>query len=92
MNNKKIIIGIIVSIILIIIICIIAKNREASNSKENVNTEISYNNETQMYEMEDSSGQVLHSAYSEDDLYIYQIDPNYDAKGSAFDTEEMYNY
>lgn len=45
-----------------------------------------------MYEIKDENGEVLHSAYSEDELYIYKIDPNYDAKSTDIDTEEMDNY
>ena len=78
-NNKKVIIGIAIIILLIVVIAVVI-NKSNSNKEENINTEISYNNETGEYYIEDENGQILHSAYNEDDLYIYQIDPDYDAK------------
>lgn len=90
-DNKKVIIGIFITILLIILIAIVINRRNNlnNNKEENINTEISYNNETGEYYIEDENGQILHSAYSEDDLYIYQIDPDYDAKNP--DSEDEFN-
>ena len=80
-DNKKVIIGIVITILLIIVIAVVINRRNnLNNEQENINTEISYNNETGEYYITDNEGQILHSAYSEDELYIYQIDPDYDAK------------
>ena len=88
-NNKKVIIGIVIAILLIIVIAVVINRRNNLNNKEeNINTEISYNNETGEYCIEDENGQILHSAYSEDDLYIYQIDPDYDAKNPDSNIEK----
>ena len=81
MKNKKIFIEIFFSIVLVIFICIIAKNKIKENKViENEETEISYNSLTEMYEMKNKEGAVLHTGKSEEELYIYQIDPDYDAK------------
>ncbi len=81
MKNKKVFIEIFFTIVLIIFICIIAKNKtKESNVIENEETEISYNSLTEMYEMKNENGDVLHTGKSEEELYIYQIDPDYDAK------------
>ena len=85
-NNKKVIIGIAIVILLIVVMAVVI-NKSNSNKEENINTEISYNNETGEYYIEDENGQILHSAYSEDELYIYQIDPDYDAKNPDSSTE-----
>ena len=88
-NNKKVIIGIVIAILLIIVIAVVINRRNNLNNKEeNINTEISYNNDTGEYYIEDENGQILHSAYSEDDLYIYQIDPDYDAKNPDSNIEK----
>ena len=87
-DNKKVIIGIVITILLIIVIAVVINRRNNSNNEEeNINTEISYNNETGEYYIEDKNGEILHSAYKEDDLYIYQIDPDYDAKNPDSITE-----
>ena len=89
-DNKKVIIGIVITILLIIVIAVVINRRNNSNNEEeNINREISYNNETGEYYIEDENGQILHSAYSEDELYIYKIDPDYDAKNP--DSEEEFN-
>ena len=89
-DNKKVIIGIVITILLIIVIAVVINRRNnLNNEQENINTEISYNNETGEYYITDNEGQILHSAYSEDDLYIYQIDPDYDAKNP--DSEDNFN-
>lgn len=81
MKNKKIFIEIFFSIVLVIFICIIAKNKIKENKViEKEETEISYNSLTEMYEMKNKEGDVLHTGKSEEELYIYQIDPDYDAK------------
>ena len=88
-NNKKVIIGIVITILLIIVIAVVINRRNnLNNEQENINTEISYNNETGEYYITDNEGQILHSAYNEDDLYIYQIDPDYDAKNPDSSLEE----
>lgn len=88
-DSKKVAIGVAITIVLIILIVfIISKNNSKNNEQENRNTEINYNNETGEYYIEDENGEVLHSAYSEDDLYIYQIDPDYDAKNPDSIAEE----
>ena len=88
-DSKKVAIGVAITIVLIILIVfIISKNNSKNNEQENRNTEINYNNETGEYYIEDENGEVLHSAYSEDDLYIYQIDPDYDAKNPDSMAEE----
>ena len=80
-NNKKVIVGIAIVVLLIIVIAVVINRRNnLNNEEENTNTEINYNNETGEYYIEDENGEILHSAYSEDELYIYQIDPDYDAK------------
>ncbi len=89
-DNKKVIIGIVITILLIMVIAVVINRRNnLNNEQENINTEISYNNETGEYYIEDENGQILHSAYSEDELYIYQIDPDYDAKNP--DSEDNFN-
>ena len=85
---KKGVIIILSIIFIILIVFIISKNNSKNNEQENRNTEINYNNETGEYYIEDENGEVLHSAYSEDDLYIYQIDPDYDAKNPDSMAEE----
>lgn len=81
MKDKKVFIGIIVAIVLIITIVLITRNINSKKNKEqNINTEINYNNETGEYYIQDENGEILHSANSESELYIYKIDPNYDAK------------
>ena len=88
-DNKKVIIGIVITILLIIVIAVVINRRNNSNNEEeNINREISYNNETGEYYIEDENGQILHSAYSEDELYIYQIDQDYDAKNTDSSLEE----
>ena len=88
-DSKKVAIGVAITIVLIILIVfIISKNNSKNNEQENRNTEINYNNETGEYYIEDENGEVLHSVYSEDDLYIYQIDPDYDAKNPDSMAEE----
>ena len=92
-DNKKVIIGIVITILLIIVIAVVINRRNNlnNNEEENINTEISYNNETGEYYIEDENGEILHSAYSEDELYIYQIDPDYDAKNpdSSLESQAM---
>ncbi len=90
-NNKKIVMGLIVAILLIVVIVVVINKRNSNTAKKNVNTEINYNNETGEYYIQDENGEVLHSAYSEDDLYIYQIDPDYDAKNpdSSLESQAM---
>ena len=87
-DNKKVAIGVATTIILIILIAFIIGKKSSNNTEqENINTEINYNNETGEYYIEDENGEILHSAYSEDELYIYQIDPDYDAKNPDSNTE-----
>ncbi len=87
-NNKKVIVGIAIVVLLIIVIAVVINRRNnLNNEEENTNTEINYNNETGEYYIEDENGEILHSAYSEDELYIYQIDPDYDAKNPDSNTE-----
>ena len=86
-DNRKIAIGVVITILLIILIAFIISKKNSNNTEaKNINTEINYNNETGEYYIQDENGDVLHSAYSEDDLYIYQIDPDYDAKNPNSDT------
>ena len=82
MNKDKIklTVCIIVAILLIIVIAVIIRNKNAKKENDVNNFEISYNNETQEYYIQDENGDIIHSAPSEDELYIYKIDPNYDAK------------
>jgi hypothetical protein len=82
MNKDKIklTVSIIVAIIIIIVMVVIIRNKNAKKENNANNFEISYNNETQEYYIQDENGDILHSAPSEDELYIYKIDPNYDAK------------
>ena len=88
-DSKKVAIGVIITIFLIILIAFIIVKRNSNNiEQENINKEINYNNETGEYYIEDENGEVLHSAYSEDDLYIYQIDSDYDAKNPDSIAEE----
>ena len=90
-NNKKILIGVVITILLIVVIAVVINKRNSNTTEENTNTEINYNNETGEYYIQDENGEVLHSAYSEDDLYIYQIDPDYDAKNpdSSLESQAM---
>ena len=84
MNKEKIklTVCVVIAILLIIVMAVIIRNRNTNTKKENNanNFEISYNNETQEYYIQDENGDILHSEPSEDELYIYKIDPNYDAK------------
>ena len=82
MNKDKIklTVSIVVVILLIIVMTVIIKNKNAKKENDTNNFEISYNNETQEYYIQDENGDILHSAPNEDELYIYKIDSNYDAK------------
>ena len=84
MNKEKIklTVCVVIAILLIIVMVVIIRNRNRNKNNKNYanNFEISYNNETQEYYIQDENGDVIHSAPSEDELYIYKIDPNYDAK------------
>ena len=83
MINKdkiKLTVSIVIAILLIIVMVVIIRNRNRNNKNDANNFEISYNNETQEYYIQDENGDAIHSAPSEDELYIYKIDPNYDAK------------
>lgn len=90
-NNKKILIGVVITILLIVVIVVVINKRNSNTAKKNVNTEINYNNETGEYYIQDENGEILHSAYSEDELYIYQLDPDYDARipDSSLESEAM---
>ena len=82
MNKDKIklTVCIVVVILLIIVMTVIIRNKNAKKENDTNNFEISYNNETQEYYIQDENGDILHSAPNEDELYIYKIDANYDAK------------
>ena len=82
MNKDKIklTVCIVVAILLIIVMAVIIRNRNTKKENNANNFEISYNNETQEYYIQDENGEILHSANSESELYIYKIDPDYDAK------------
>ena len=90
MNKDKIklTVSIIVAITIIIVMVVIIRNKNAKKENNANNFEISYNNETQEYYIQDENGDILHSAPSEDELYIYKIDPNYDAKNYENAIEE----
>lgn len=90
MNKEKVklTVSIVVAILLIIVMVVIIRNKNAKKENDVNNFEISYNNETQEYYIQDENGDVLHSAPSEDELYIYKIDPNYDAKNYENVVEE----
>ena len=90
MNNEKIklTVCIVVVILLIIVMAVIIRNKKIKKENDTNNFEISYNNETQEYYMQDENGDIIHSAPSEDELYIYKIDPNYDAKNYENTVEE----
>ena len=90
MNKDKIklTVCIVVVILLIIVMAVIIRNRNTKKENDANNFEISYNNETQEYYIQDENGDVLHSASTEDELYIYKIDPNYDAKNYENAVEE----
>lgn len=87
-EKTKLTLGIIITILLIIVMAGIIRNKNAIKENDTDNVEISYNNETQEYYIQDENGNVLHSAPSEDELYIYKIDPNYDAKNYENAVEE----
>ena len=90
MKDKKIIIGLIIANIMIIIILISnSPKKDNNNIQTNINTEIKYNSQTEKYEIIDENGKVLHSSDKEDDLDIYKIDPNYDAKNPSNDLENI---
>ena len=82
MNKEKVnlTVSIIVVILLIIVMVVIIRNKNSKKENDANNFEISYNNETQEYYIQGENGDVIHTAPSEDELYIYKIDPNYDAK------------
>lgn len=90
MNKEKIklTVCIVVVILLIIVMAVIIRNKKIKKENDTNNFEISYNNETQEYYMQDENGDIIHSAPSEDELYIYKIDPNYDAKNYENTVEE----
>ena len=90
MNKEKVklTVSIVVAILLIIVMVVIIRNKNAKKENDTNNVEISYNNETQEYYIQDENGDVIHSASSEDELYIYKIDPNYDAKNYENIVEE----
>ena len=90
MNKEriKLTVSIIVVILLIIAMGVIIRNKNSKKENDANNFEISYNNETKEYYIQDENGDVIHSAPSEDELYIYKIDPNYDAKNYENAVEE----
>ena len=90
MNKEKIklTVCIVAVILLIITMAVIIRNKNSKKENDANNFEISYDNETQEYYIQDENGDVLHSAPSEDELYIYKIDPNYDAKNYENTVEE----
>ena len=90
MNKEKIklTVCIVAVILLIITMAVIIRNKNSKKENDANNFEISYDNETQEYYIQDENGDVLHSAPSEDELYIYKIDPNYDAKNYENTIEE----
>lgn len=94
-NNKvKIAILVVVLIAAILIIRNVSKNSSESSSQggeEAVSTEIHYDETNSVYYIADkNTGEVLHEAYSEDDLHIYEIDPDYDPKNP--DEPSEYDY
>ena len=90
MNKEKVKLtaSIVVAILLIIVMAVIIRNKNAKKENDANNFEISYNNEIQEYYIQDENGDIIHSAPSEDELYIYKIDPNYDAKNYENAIEE----
>ena len=95
MNKKlKIAIGIAVAIILIVIIINIKNNNSTKEITEIETTisEIKYDEENEEYYIEDTAtGEILHTANSEEELRIYTIDPDYDPQNpDAVDEYEYY--
>lgn len=93
-NNKvKIAILVVVLIAAILIIRNVSKNSSESSSQggDTVSTEIHYDETNSVYYIADkNTGEVLHEAYSEDDLHIYEVDPDYDPKNP--DEPSEYDY
>lgn len=77
--NRKILI-IVIIIVSIIGILMINKfwSKNVSTDKNNNTSNIIQNEDSNMYYILDENGEVIHEAESEDSLYIYTIDPEYD--------------
>lgn len=77
-NKIKVAILIVILIIAILIIRSVVIQNQSSNENESTEvSEIKFDEVNQIYYIEDENGMILHEAYSEDELYIYQIDPDY---------------
>lgn len=77
-NKIKVAILIIILIIAILIIRnVVIENQSSNENERETVAEIKFDEGNQIYYIEDANGMVLHESYSEDELYIYQIDPGY---------------
>ena len=77
-NKIKVVVLIVILVVAILIIRNVIIENQSSNENESEKiAEIKYDEENQIYYIEDENGMVLHEGYSEDELYIYQIDPDY---------------
>lgn len=81
--NQKTKMIIIVSVILILVILVfVSRNRKKNNNKtqnnETISTITNYDEEESLYRVvNDETGEILYEGYSEEEAYLYQIDPTY---------------
>ena len=63
-EKMKLTVSIVVAILLIVVMAVIIRNKNVKKENNANNIEISYNNETQEYYIQDENGDVLHSSPS----------------------------
>lgn len=88
-DNKVKVIVIIVVLIITTVIIKSLNNKSDSNNSQSANSikiEIKQDEETGEYYVTGDNGQIVQSSHNIDDLYIYEIDSDYDPKVS-FDNE-----
>ena len=88
-NKIKVVVLIVILVIAILIIRnVVIENQSSNENESEAVAEIKYDEGNQIYYIEDENGMVLHESYSEDELYIYQIDPDYNPQNP--DTPDEY--
>ena len=77
MKNKKIILFIIIAIAIVVIFLFIRNRNKDIKVENNVQTEITYNESEDMYEIRDENNEVIANSVDRATLQIYVDDPNY---------------